>query len=99
MGFANSTGAEQQEVVSPLDPTGVSGQGPELLSIELRAVAEVEVGQTLCPRELRFFEQTLEAIVMADLKFEFTEVKQELAVAPGLLEGLALQVAPMAAHG
>ena len=97
--FTNAARTEQQQVVPPLDPTGVSSQGPQSLGIELRAVAEVEVSEALCPRELGFLEQTLEAIVMADLKFEFTEVKQELAVTPGLLESLAFQVALVAAHG
>lgn len=99
MGFAHTARTEQQQVVPPLDPAGVSRQAAQLLGIELRTVAEVEVSQALAPRELGFFEQTLEAIVMTNLEFEFTEVKQELAVTPGLLEGLAFQVAPVAAHG
>jgi len=105
MGLADIAGAKQQQVLSPLQPAWIPGEGFQLLPAgRFDALAVVIVGQGFGPRQVGVPQQPVLAAELTLLGLLLAEGIEKLAVAPALslsLRGEALPsgsgTAPVAA--
>src|SRR5438874_8794526 len=63
MGFPHPTGAEEQQIVSPLDPIGVLGQVGDLSWVDLSTDAEVKLTERLGGRQVGFLEISIRNLI------------------------------------
>ena len=97
MGLAHAAGAEQQQVLGPIQPAGVMGQLLDLVAIEVGDGAPVNVRQRLRNRQLGLMQQPPQPRLVPLLVFLLRQYIEVAAGIPALGSGLLFGRLPLAA--
>lgn len=73
MGFADARRTKQQEVVAAFKPAFVLAQLHDRGLMDTRTTAEVKIGKGFDRRQMRVFEGTLDASLVALGRFDLTQ--------------------------
>ena len=90
MGFPHPTGAEERQIVSPLDPIGVLGQVGDLSWVDLSTDAEVKLTERLGGRQVGLLEITLQPQALAMRHLIFAQDSEVLGAGPVIGQSLLL---------